>query len=846
MLYQNEYLNEISFPLGGIGTGCIGLAGNGTLIDWEIFNRPNKGSINAYSFFAVRAEFPDGKSITKILKGDHTKYLTGQFSTEKFGGFGFGPDAGTMCGFPHFQNIVFDGRFPIATLTFTDSGFPAEVIMTAYNPLIPGDADRSGIPAAFFDIRIKSHADNVRYTVIFSVRNPFAETQNKENSKDSVTAITLKYAGKDPNDKEYGDLTVATTAKNPIVQEYWYRGGWKDPVATFWHELTSGTFHPRVYDMPAKNDICSVGGTEMVGAGKTECFSFVLAWNVPNNYNSWDTYLDKNGKDVLWKNYYATKFADSLASARYALENREELYRKTEMFRDSLHGSTLDPAVIDAVSSTLSVLKSPTVLRLEDGTFYGWEGVRQDAGSCEGTCTHVWSYAYALCFLFPDLERSIRNTEFCYDTDEDGKMSFRTKLPLGRGKSPFRACLDGQMASVFKSYREWKLSENDEWLKENWNTIKSLIDYAWSEKNPDEWDLDRDGVLEGRQHHTLDMEMFGPSAWLEGMYLAALKAAQRMAMAVGDTDAAKKYGELFEKGFIWTKNNLFNGEYFIHKVDIRDKSYTEHFDCPNYWNDEKEELKYQIAEGCSIDQLLGQWHANILGLGDIFDKEQRKIAIRNMFRYIFKESLRDFPNAWRVFALEDEGGAVMCAYPENVNRPIIPIPYSDECMTGFEYAFAGLLISEGMTEEGLAVIRAIRNRYDGKKRNPWNEIECGSNYARAMASFALLPIFSGFRFDLPKGYIGFAPITEGDFRCLWSASGAWGDMLRQKDGFTLTVNGGNIQLSSVSLASIGKVRSLTIDGKETDFTQDGDMLYFKKTAVTEKLTVTYKCMESHQ
>ena len=837
MLYKNEHLNEISFPLGGIGTGCIGLAGNGSLIDWEIYNRPNKGSINANTFFAIRAEFPDGKSISKIIQGDHTKHLMGQYSAEKFGGYGYGPSGGTMCGFPHFRNVTFDGRFPIATLTFTDDDFPADVIMTAFNPFIPGEADNSSIPAAFFDISIQSHVDDVKYTVVFSVRNPCFKSKNIEINDDTLTSIHMKHTERYAYEKNYADFTVSTTAKNPIVQQYWYRGEWQDAVTTFWHEFSTGNLHPRVYEEAGKRDVCTIGGMETVSANETKLFSFVFTWNVPNNYNYWDPCLDENDNDILWKNYYATQYENSLESARYALTNHDTLYQKTEAFRDSLHNSTLDPAIIDAVSSNLSVLKSPTVLRLEDGTFYGWEGVHQEHGSCEGTCTHVWSYAYALCFLFPELERSIRNTEFKYDTEENGAMCFRTKLPLGRSNGRFRACVDGQMASVIKSYREWKLCENDDWLQENWGTIKSLIEYAWNETNFDEWDLDCDGVLEGRQHHTLDMEMFGPSAWLEGMYLAALKAATHMANAVGDTDAAKWYTEMFEKGSKWTKENLFNGEYFIQKVDIRNKDYTEHFGCPNYWNDEKGELKYQIGEGCEIDQLLGQWHANIVGLGDVFDKKQRKIALENMYRYIFRKSMRDFPNAWRVFALGDEGGAIMCAYPENVQRPIIPIPYSDECMTGFEYAFAGLLISEGFMEEGLTVIRAIRDRYDGKKRNPWNEIECGSNYARTMASFALLPIFSGFQFDIPKGYLGFAPILEGDFQCLWSVGSAWGDVIVKKDACALTVNGGSIALSSVSLKDVGTVQKLMIDNSPIDFTQDGDVLTFAKTIVTNNLTI---------
>ena len=167
MIYSGEKLKEIIFPLGGIGTGSIGLAGNGCLIDWEIFNRPNKGSINPFSFFAIRADLPNGKSVTKILQGDWTKDLSGTYTKKIFRGFGFGPDKSTMCGFPHFQKVTFNGKFPIATLSFEDENFPAKVILKAFNPFIPLDADNSSIPAAFFEIKIQSHADDVNYTVMF-------------------------------------------------------------------------------------------------------------------------------------------------------------------------------------------------------------------------------------------------------------------------------------------------------------------------------------------------------------------------------------------------------------------------------------------------------------------------------------------------------------------------------------------------------------------------------------------------------------------------------------------------------------------------------------------------------
>jgi len=838
MVYKGNKLKEISFPLGGIGTGSIGLSGNGSLIDMEIFNRPNKGSLTGYTFFAVRAEYPNGESITKILKGDHIKELSGKYSYAIGCGFGHGPRETQMCGFPHFSNVKFEGKFPIATLTFTDDDFPAKVILKAFNPFIPLDSDNSSIPAAFFDINIISLEDNVKFTVIFSVENPHKNSENIKIESEKYTAIKLLNHGKSEEDLDYCDMTVAVDCKDGISQEYWYREEhsfiWQSKIITFWQEFTNGKLFDRHYENSGMFDVCVVGAEDVINNKDSRSFRFVLSWNSPNCYNYWNPYKDENGKDVIWKNYYTTLFKDSTESALYCLDNWNTLYSKTYSFCKSLHTSTLDKAVIDAVSSTISVLKSPTVLRLEDGTFYGWEGVHEQAGSCEGTCTHVWSYAYALCFLFPELERSLRDTEIKYDVNEFGEMSFRTQLPLGR-KVPLFPCLDGQMATIIKIYRDWKITGNTNWLKENWEKIKNILEFAWSPHNKFEWDKNKDGVLEGRQHHTLDTELFGPSGWLQGMYLTALKSASEMADFLGDVVKAKEYKDLFKKGYNWTKENLFNGKYFYHLIDLTNKNFAEHFDCPVYWSEEFGELKFQIGEGCNIDQMLGQWHSNICGIGDIFDNAQRKTALKNMFNNNFKPKLRNVANAWRVFALNEEGAAIICDYPDGSLRPKIPITYCEEAMTGFEYAFAGLLISEGFIDEGLQVVKAIRDRYDGEKRNPWNEIECGSNYARAMASFALLPIFSGFEFDLPRKHIGFSPIIDGNFKCFWSLGTGWGDFIRKENQYKIIIKDGYLDLESISVN--GKARKLNADGKNIEFTQSGNKISFNNIFVKKEIII---------
>lgn len=839
MKYIGDFTKEISFPLGGIGTGSVGISGSGRLIDWEIFNRPSKGSINGYSHFAIKA-IKDGKPITYIINGNLEKDLMGQYKQSKFTGYGFGPETRTMCGFPHFKKVEFDGEFPVATLNFKDDNFPADVKMTAFNPFIPCDSKNSSIPAAFFEIEVNNTTDEIlKYQIAFSVANPYEVSRNKADIRDNCRMLTLCNGAVDKNSVEYGDLTIATDCENTYIQTYWYRGRWQDNIVSFWNDFNNvENLKERNFNADGCRDIGTIAAEIEVLPNKSKKVRFILSWNVPNNQNYWNRGSEDEWTKP-WKNYYATIFENSADSAVYSLKNWNDLYRRTLQFKNILHNTSVPKAVIDAAASNLSVLKSPTVLRLEDGSFYGWEGVHEREGSCEGTCQHVWNYAYAMCFLFPDLERSIRNLEFKYSTSEEGRMGFRLMLPVGREMTATRACVDGQMGAVIKCYREWKISGNNKWLADNWDNIKRVLEYAWSDKNPDAWDLDKDGVLEGRQHHTLDMEMFGPSSWLEGMYLAALKAAAEMGEFLGDNEKAQEYGELFHNGYNWTKENLFNGRYFFHKVDITDKSITDRFSASDtYWNDETAEIKYQIAEGSSIDQMLAQWHADIICLGNIFDSEQVSTALKEMMKNNYKPCMGDFTNPWRVFSLNDESGSVICDYPDGVNKPKIPIPYCEETMTGFEYSFAGLLFSRDMMEEGVKVVSAVRNRFDGKKRNPWNEFECGSNYARSMASYALIPILSGFEFDMPNKYLGFKPYVTDEFRSIWSVDGVWGEFNLDKNKAVVSIAEGEILLSSLGLKFCKSISDLNIDGKSVDFKFEKGIIYFDEARISQNMEIT--------
>ena len=847
MRYEGDKLREIIFPLGGIGTGSIGLAGNGRLVDWEIFNRPAKGSDNGYTHFAVRAERSDGIE-TRVLNGDHTKDLMGQYlGGVYYGGYGYGPGTTTMAGFRHFSRCAFEASFPTAKVLLSDPDSPLEVTLEAFNPMIPNDSKDSSIPGAFFEITVKNgSAEESRVSVACALANPFESSKNTALER----GVFLENVGNAGTDPGAGDLTLLAEGGDVFIQEYWYRGRWQDGVATYWRELNSPEgLRRRSYHEPGKRDVCTVLVSKTVPAGKTMTARFLITWNVPNCYNYWDPLKDETGRDVTWRNWYATVWPDSRRSAEYAMERWDELFARTARFRDALWSATVPAPALEAAADTLSVLKSPTVLRLEDGTLYGWEGCHEKAGSCEGSCTHVWNYAYAMCFLFPDLERSMREADFRYNQQPDGAMRFRMTLPLGRPGGWKMPCLDGQMGGILKTYREWKLCGDDGWLRKIWPAAKRSLEYAWSSESLLGWDRDKDGVLEGRQHHTLDMELYGPSSWLEGMYLAALKAAAEMAEHLGETDSAAEYRELLKKGRAYLETQLFNGRWYFQKVDLTDRSILERFagsettlggsdPVTDYWNGETGEIKYQIGEGSSIDQLLGQWHADVCGLGDIFDPEHRRAALETMWEYNYQPTFRGFTNPWRNFVLNDEAGTLICAYPDGAKKPAIPVPYCEETMHGFEYEFAGLLMAEGAVEKGAAVAKAVRDRYDGKKRNPFNEIECGSNYARSMASFAMLAILSGFRFDLPHARVGFDPVRrEGTFACIWSVDGAWGDVRIDDGGARIRVLEGRLRANRFALPFLKTVSAVTVDGKDAPYTFDKGEVVLDAPALTGELEV---------
>lgn len=447
--------------------------------------------------------------------------------------------------------------------------------------------------------------------------------------------------------------------------------------------------------------------------------------------------------------WYAGKFSSGTHVASYWRTHYEELRKNSALFRDTFYDTTLPPEAVEAVAANLTILKSPTVLRQKDGRLWCWEGCSDSSGCCAGSCTHVWNYAQAICHLFPDLERTLRETEFCQSQNPEGHQTFRSALPVRPVAHTFHAAADGQLGGIMKVHREWRISGDTLWLKKMWPCVKQSLAYCI-----ETWDPRHKGVLEEPHHNTYDIEYWGPEGHCTSFYLGALAAAIEMGTATGDN--VSLYRGLLNRGRKFLETELYNGEFFIQKIQTEGllakfrplaasgngQGYKDIVAALN-----SQGPKYQYGTGCLSDGVLGFWLAHMCGLGQIADAEKVKSNVSAIHKFNFKADLSDHANPQRPsYACGREGGLLLCTWP-NGGQLSIPFVYSDEVWTGIEYQVASHLMIEGMVDKGLEIVRACRDRYDGRVRNPFNEYECGHWYARAMSSYGLIQGLTGVRYD---------------------------------------------------------------------------------------------------
>ncbi len=837
--FTADSLREIAFPLGGIGTGTVSLGGRGQLRDWEIFNRPGKGKDLPYTFFAIYAEEQGKQGIARVLE----RRIQPPYSA------GFGLSTARVSGLPRLKEAIFRGEYPFAGIEFEDAALPVRVMLEAFNPFIPMNAKDSGLPVALFDWTVTNTSSQpVKVTIACSLMNAvgyngsdsvgnrhnanFGRNLNQWRDEDDMEGIFMtsaKYAADSP---QFGSMAVATEWPDTTFKLRYERAGWWDDVQNFWDEFTHGRGElisdaSESVSPEGQTDVGVLGLRVDLEPGMSATLPFVLAWHFPNLTNTWNTQEPVKGKRL--GNWYAAQWTDAWEAARYAIQHRERMEAETRAYHDALFNSSLPEEVIDAASANASIIRTTTVLRTEDGRMNGFEGCGDNSGCCPMNCTHVWNYVQTVAYLFPELERSVRHTDFEHNTRPDGDMAFRTLLPLVGELWAHMPAADGQMGTVMKAYREWLQSGSAAFLESVWPGVVRALEHAWAQGS---WDADRDGVMEGKQHNTYDIEFYGPNTMMGTFYLGALRAAEEMAKALNHREKAAEYRSVYENGRAAYVEKLWNGEYFrqIVNTDLW-LSTREPMSAKTHPDSmlQDTEPRYQYGEGCLADQLLGQWFARVVGLGDLLPPEQLKSTLAAIFKHNFRADLSDHETVQRVYALNDEAGLLLCTWP-NGGRPKYPFPYADEVWTGIEYQVAAHCIYEGLIDEGLAIVKGVRDRHDGEKRNPWNEFECGHHYARAMSSWSLILAFSGYHYDAASQHLSLNPVVNEDqFSCIVTTGSAWAEFKQRRDssGYSaaLTIQWGEVTLQTLGLP-VGSAPTVTVNGSPVPISFENGVVRF--------------------
>ena len=797
--YTNT-MPHAAYPLGGIGTGTISLNASGELTDFQIFNRPSLGMKVPYTFFSLYVKGKDGSDARALEARANPDYYKGR---------GWHPSY--TRGLPRFSSSEMCVKVPFATIDYSRDNLPVKVSMTAWNPFIPGNDEDSGIPGALFDIVLTNVSDapvealaalsmgnihNFRGADAFDNPKQSKQCVNEAKTEDGLSGVFMTGTELPEDDLLYANNALLTDDPDATVCPRWHLGAWYDGITDFWEHFERGELPNQdgsdLSDFSAVGPMAayvgSAGIKKTIGPGETKHLRFCMAWYVPNRTQGW--WVDRERPTM--KNHYATRYSDAWQVGRDLMKRWKELEKAGRDFSDAIYGTTLPESVIDAITANISVLRSTTCWRMPDGTFMGWEGSHEQEGSCHGTCMHVWNYAQTVAYLFPRLEQSVRENEFLVEMEEDGMLPFRCFRKVGLSDPHFYPAVDGTFGTVMRAWREWKLGGSRAYLEKVYPRILTAFDYAMRI-----WDEDGDGVPETKQHNTYDIEFFGPNPLSGVMELGAIRAVEKMACVMGDTARQRQMADLFDKAQKRFEELCWQGEYYIQKIEDVDK------------------YPYQFGEGCLSDQLLGQTIAFITGLGDLLPREHLRSAAQAIFRYNFASPEGRRPCLQRQFIDDDETGLLLASWP-NGNKPRFPFVYSDEVWTGIEYQVATMLIYLGLDKEALTMVDAVRSRFDGVRRSPWSEMECGFYYSRAMASWGLLVALTGYDCDVANGEITFAPhYTTGT--CFWSQGDGWGTFELSEDKASLRLLYGSLQLKSLRIPGADRIKAVHLNGNAIQF-----------------------------
>jgi non-lysosomal glucosylceramidase len=766
-------------PLGGVGTGTVSLAADGALTQWQIHNQINHRGEVPETVFAIRASSIEPPA-------DHRRVLRARPAAA--------PDPPaplvtdheraswprTPPGWDPVMATDAAVAYPYARVAYADPQLPVRVTLEAHTPFVPLDLAASSMPLIAYRFTVANEGVDRQHgflvgtllnTIGWDGATPIDGAAcpllgggvNRVQRTAEHVAVLMDNPSLGEDDPAYGSLALWTDAPAAVLPrahslEHVLR--WVDSLKLLgptqdgrWDEaalrraVTAGarTLRDPVGPSPAgRGWVGALACAFSVAAGERAEITIVHAWWLPNRVVNFDQFGPQPAGPSTppWLgNHYTLPFTGAGEVVDSWRRRRATLDASSRAWAEGWADTTLDATITETLTAQPALVRSPSLFVDAAGTAFGFEGGLGAStrnwngdvgGSCPLNCTHVFNYEHALAALFPALERTMRAVEWDRTLSPTGSLPHRVRLPLDGPQlhrvpigGPLEPALDGMLGAVLKTYREARIAGDRSLLERWWPRMELLIAHV-----TERWD-DGGGVLRGRQPVTFDIDLTGPNMFVGSLWLAALRTMASVAGVLGNAARERAYEERCTDAACAYDALLFNGEYY---------------------GQANAGAEHDFGDGCLSDQLVGQWWAHLLDLGHLLPAEHVRSALAAVVRHNLREGFAGVEHGFRMFADGEDHGLLVCTWPRG-GRPAVPLRYADEVWSGTEYQVAAHCLFEGLDEEALRVLAAVRGRQSGARRNPFNEIECGDHYVRAMSGWTLLAAATGLSYDALSGHL---------------------------------------------------------------------------------------------
>jgi uncharacterized protein (DUF608 family) len=836
-------------PLGGIGTGFLEIRPDGCFHEWQILNqgawagRRSRGRASGAAGtppnlrFLVRTGKPgDGSPQLRrlYLRNDENDLYS----------LGYVQD---------IEAIEYDAWYPMTTLRYRDATLPLRISAVAFSPFMPGKARESATPGFHFVFTLENTSrETVEASLLSVLDNPIVSTIDDRKLSNTLrhdgasTSLLLESAAQPEDKSDLGSLCLSVTGgehswisgtfgqfalpglcnwasrrvnamRLDLLQDYFKTGrlpntetatdpsqgfslsdaqidalsgdqlkGWLSKlrgdallnrvIADFQAGDPSGSdnsLRALLKEIRANFDGGLAGadrhrsswGTGALASavtlrpGEKVEVRFTLGWFFPNHVA---------GRSEIG-HIYANWFKNAAEVNQFLGANYAGHREVTEKFARTLLDTTLGTPLAFVWSSQLGTLVKNTWWS-KAGHFAVWEGL----GCCGLSTTDVdFDGSSSNVALFPELKLGQMKHIIKFQ-NERGQVPHNYATTFDRVDRGFDR-VDMNPQFVMMACRDYLWTGDKDYLVELYPHLVKAMDYIAS------LDSDGDGLPDRNTgFQTYDQwGMRGAPSYIASLWIGSLKAAIRMARDLGNSGDVERWQATANKASASFDRVLFNGEYYSLWVDGATRD-----------------------EICMTDQISGEWFSHLLGLPTTISQKNLAKAVAAILKNNFS------PEIGVDNATAPKGGRDVAA----VNNL-----QAGGVWSGIEFAFASFLMDHGWYLEGARIVEAVHRRYL-RAGMPWNHVECGGHYTRAMSSWTTLLAATGFKPDWPAQTLRLLPTAPGDFRAPWVTASGFGAISRSGGTLTIDCQSGSLGFKRLQVNVPGTKPAVRLAGRSVSAT----------------------------